>query len=63
LLGLGLLLLLAVIIWQVTKRHPHMWDEAPAEEALPPEHDDIAWRRHCSHSVDRAACGALRLCE
>jgi hypothetical protein len=29
------------IIWQVTKRHPHMWDEA-AEEALPPEHDDIA---------------------
>jgi hypothetical protein len=41
LLGLGLLFLLALIIWRVTKRHPHMWDEAPAN-AVPPQQDDIA---------------------
>jgi hypothetical protein len=39
LLGLGLLLLLALIIWRVTKRHPHMWDEAPADDAAPPHQD------------------------
>lgn len=41
-LGLGLLLLLALVIWRVTKRHPHMWDEAPADEALSPQQDDTA---------------------
>ena len=41
-LGLGLLLALALVIWRVTKRHPHMWDEAPADEALSPQQDDIA---------------------
>ena len=40
LLGLGLLLLLALIIWRVTKRYPHMWDEAPTDDALPPQQDD-----------------------
>jgi hypothetical protein len=42
LLGIGLLLLLALIIWRVTKRYPHMWDEAPADEAVPPQRDDVA---------------------
>jgi hypothetical protein len=41
-LGIGLVLLLALVIWRVTKKHPHMWDEAPADEALPPQHDDTA---------------------
>jgi hypothetical protein len=41
LLGLGLLLLLALIIWRVAKRHPHMWDEAPADD-VPRQQDDIA---------------------
>ena len=40
LLGLGLLLLLAWIIRRVTKRYPHMWDEAPADEAVPSQQDD-----------------------
>jgi hypothetical protein len=42
LLGLGLLLLLALIIWRVTKRYPHMWDEAPADDAVSPQQDDNA---------------------
>jgi hypothetical protein len=33
LVGLGLLLLLALIVWRVTKRYPHMWDEAPTDDA------------------------------
>jgi ABC-type uncharacterized transport system YnjBCD permease subunit len=41
-LGLGLLLALALVIWRVAKRHPHMWDEAPADEALSPQQDDTA---------------------
>jgi hypothetical protein len=40
LLGLGLLVLLGLIIWRFTKRHPHLWDEAPADDTLPQE-DDI----------------------
>jgi hypothetical protein len=36
-LGLGLLLFLALIIWRVTKRHPYLWDEAPADDAVPPQ--------------------------
>jgi hypothetical protein len=42
LLGLGLLLSLALVIWRVTKWRPQMWDEAPAGEALSPQRDDIA---------------------
>jgi hypothetical protein len=42
LLGLGLLLLLALIIWRVTKKYPHMWDEAPADGAVSPQQDDNA---------------------
>ena len=42
LLGLGLLLLLALIIWRVTKRYPHMWDETPADDAVSPQQDDNA---------------------
>ena len=41
LLGLGLLLLLAWIIRRVTKRYPHMWDEAPADEAVPSQQDGL----------------------
>jgi hypothetical protein len=40
--GLGLLLVLALIIWRVTKRHPHMWDEAPADDTAPPQQDGNA---------------------
>jgi hypothetical protein len=32
--------LLALIIWRVAKRYPHMWDEAPTDDALPPQQDD-----------------------
>ena len=39
LLGVGLLLVLALIGWRITKRYPHMWDEAPAGEAGPPRDD------------------------
>jgi hypothetical protein len=35
-LPFSLLLLLALIVWRITKRHPHMWDEAPADDAVPP---------------------------
>jgi hypothetical protein len=38
-LGLGLLLLLGLTIRRVAKRHPHMWDEAPPDEAVPPRDD------------------------
>jgi hypothetical protein len=42
LLGLGLLLVLALIVWRVTRRYPHMWDEAPADEATQPQRNDAA---------------------
>ena len=38
-LGLGLLLLLGLTIRHITKKHPHMWDEAPADEIVPPPED------------------------
>jgi cell division protein FtsW (lipid II flippase) len=41
-LGLGLLILLAFVIRYVSKRYPHMWDEAPADETLPTRPDDSA---------------------
>ena len=44
LLGLGLLLVLGLTIWRLTKRYPHMWDEAPADEAVSPQQDDIERR-------------------
>jgi len=40
LLGVGLLLLVALVIRRLTRRHPHMWDEAPANEITPPERAD-----------------------
>jgi len=40
LVGLGLLVLLALIVRHVMKKHPHMWDEAPADEAPRPQGDD-----------------------
>jgi cyanate permease len=39
LLGVGLVSVLALTLWRVTKRYPHMWDEAPADEGSP-QHDD-----------------------
>ena len=42
LVGVGLLALLALTIRRVTKRHPHMWDEARADDTPPPQPDDIA---------------------
>jgi len=41
-LGIGLLLALALGIRSVMKRHPHMWDEAPVDEVVPPQPDDTA---------------------
>ena len=46
LLGLGLLFSLALVIWRFIKRHPQMWDEAPPDEPVPRQQDDIAWRSH-----------------
>ena len=40
-LGIGLLILLALVIRYVTKRYPHMWDEAPPDD-LPQGRDDIS---------------------
>lgn len=40
LVRLGLLLVLALIVRRVMKKHPHMWDEAPADEAARPPGDD-----------------------
>jgi hypothetical protein len=45
LLGLGLLLLLALIIWRVTNRHPHMWGAGRRRRAA--QTDDTAWRSTC----------------
>ena len=39
-LGVGLVIVLALIIRRVMKRYPHMWDEAPADEAVPPQRHD-----------------------
>jgi hypothetical protein len=39
-LGIGLLILLALVIRYATKRYPHMWDEAPADETIPPRSED-----------------------
>ena len=38
-LGLGLLLVLGLTIRSFSKRHPHMWDEAPPDEVVPPRDD------------------------
>jgi hypothetical protein len=35
-LGLGLLVLLALLLRRFTRKHPYMWDEAPADESVPP---------------------------
>ena len=51
--GLGLLILLGLIIWRVTKRHPHMWDEAPADEAVSAQPDDIERRSEPSERRTR----------
>jgi amino acid transporter len=40
LLGIGLVVLLALVVRRLTKRYPHMWDEAPADEGSPPRRDD-----------------------
>jgi len=39
-LGIGLLILLALVIRCVMKRYPPMWDEAPADETAPARPDD-----------------------
>jgi ABC-type uncharacterized transport system YnjBCD permease subunit len=31
--GIGVLLVLALIVWRLTKRYPHVWDEAPPDDA------------------------------
>jgi hypothetical protein len=41
-LGIALLILLAFAVRYANKRFPHMWDEAPADEAVPARTDDGA---------------------
>lgn len=41
-LGIALLILLAFAVRYAGKRFPHMWDEAPADEAVPARTDDGA---------------------
>ena len=43
-LGIGLLILLALVIRYAMKRYPHMWDEAPADETPPARTDDSSPR-------------------
>jgi ABC-type uncharacterized transport system YnjBCD permease subunit len=40
--GVGLLVVVALIVRRVMRRHPHMWDEAPADETTPTQRDDLA---------------------
>jgi hypothetical protein len=40
LLGIGLVILMALVVRRVTKKHPHMWDEAPADETATARQDD-----------------------
>jgi hypothetical protein len=42
LLGVGLLILLALVVRRMTKKHPHMWDEAPPEETVAGRQDETA---------------------
>jgi hypothetical protein len=44
LLGVALLVVFGLTIWRVTKRHPHMWDEAPADDTVTPQQDDVERR-------------------
>ena len=37
--GIGIVVVLGLVVWRATKRYPHMWDEAPADELAPP-HDE-----------------------
>jgi len=39
-LGIGLLILLALVIRYAMKRFPHMWDEAPADESAQPHAEE-----------------------
>jgi amino acid transporter len=41
LLGIGLLVVLGLVIRRLTKRHPHMWDEAPADAPRQPGEDGL----------------------
>jgi amino acid transporter len=41
-LGVGLLILVALLVRRLTRTHPHMWDEAPADEPAPPGRDETA---------------------
>jgi hypothetical protein len=41
-LGIALLILLAFAVRYANKGFPHMWDEAPADEAVPARTDDGA---------------------
>jgi protein-S-isoprenylcysteine O-methyltransferase Ste14 len=41
-LGVGLLVVAALIVRRVMRRHPHMWDEAPADETTAMQSDYLA---------------------
>lgn len=40
LLGVGLLIVLALVIRLVTRNYPHIWDEAPADETVSQSRDN-----------------------
>ena len=43
-LGIGLLILFGLVVRYVTKRYPHMWDEAPADDTLSQRDDELSPR-------------------
>jgi fatty acid desaturase len=38
--GIGLVLALVLIVRHLTRRYPHMWDEAPPDDPRRSTHDD-----------------------
>ena len=40
LLGVGLLIVLALVIRLVSKKYPHMWDEGPVDETVSQDRND-----------------------
>jgi|SoimicmetaTmtHAB_FD_contig_61_1811303_length_606_multi_1_in_0_out_0_1 protein-S-isoprenylcysteine O-methyltransferase Ste14 len=39
-LGVGLLIVLALVVRLVAKKYPHIWDEAPADETVSQNRND-----------------------
>jgi len=39
-LGVGLLIVLGLVVRLVSKKYPHIWDEAPADETVSQNRND-----------------------